>query len=108
MEKPVLFIHGAGAGAFQEDALLAESLQRELGINYIVRYPQMINEDNPTYADWVSQITSEISPLAGNVILVWHSVGGSLLIKYSIRHRDKWVVHDCHTLLRRRRILEMR
>lgn len=89
MKKHVLFIHGAGKGAFEEDALLAESLQRELGTDYLVRYPQMINEDSPEYADWEPQITSEIAALSGKVILVGHSVGGSVLLKYVMENQDR-------------------
>jgi predicted alpha/beta hydrolase family esterase len=89
MKTHILFIHGAGKGAFEEDALLAESLQRELGTNYLVRYPQMINEDSPEYFDWEPQITGEIASLSGNLILVGHSVGGSVLLKYVMENRDR-------------------
>ncbi len=89
MKKQVRFIHGAGKGAFEVDALLAESLQRELGTDYLVRYPQMVNEDSPEYANWEPQITSDIAALSGDVVLAGHSVGGSVLIKYVIDNRDR-------------------
>ncbi len=41
MQKIVLFIRGGGQGAYEADALLAESLQEELGSTYDVRYPTM-------------------------------------------------------------------
>jgi serine hydrolase len=82
MKKHVLFIHGAGEGAYEEDRLLATSLQNALGAAYEVRYPRMLNEGDPAYADWKAQITSELEALEGEVILVGHSVGGSVLIKY--------------------------
>ena len=82
MRKYVLFIHGAGDGAYEEDGLLVASLQNALGSDYEVRYPRMVNEDSPEYADWKAQIASELAALDGEVFLVGHSVGGSVLLKY--------------------------
>jgi uncharacterized protein len=82
MNKSVLFIHGAGEGAYAADQLLAASLQTALGPAYQVRYPRMVNEGDAEYDDWKSQITSELAALDGKVIAVGHSVGGSVLIKY--------------------------
>jgi uncharacterized protein len=82
MKKPVLFIHGAGDGAFEEDELLSASLQNALGLAYDVHYPKMPEEDSATYADWKTVIEQALAPLEGEVILVGHSVGGSVLLKY--------------------------
>jgi hypothetical protein len=82
MKKNVLFIHGAGEGAYEEDRLMVASLQDALGAAYEVHYPRMRNEESPEYADWKPQITSELAALEGDVTLVGHSVGGSVLIKY--------------------------
>jgi uncharacterized protein len=82
MKKYVLFIHGVGEGAYEEDRLLAASLQNALGSAYKVRYPRMLNEASPEYADWKPQIASELAALDGEVTLVGHSIGGSVLIKY--------------------------
>ncbi len=82
MNKHVLFIHGAGEGAFEEDGLLVASLQSALGPAYEVRYPKMPEEDSATYADWKAPIERELASLDDAVILVGHSVGGSVLIKY--------------------------
>ena len=90
MKKHVLFIHGAGDGAFEEDGLLVASLQNALGLAYEVHYPNMPEEDSATYADWKAPIERELVRLDGAVILVGHSVGGSVLIKYlSEQHLDK-------------------
>ena len=82
MEKTVLFIHGVGEGAYEEDGRLAASLQNALGSAYEVRYPKMVNEESPEYADWKAQIAAELATLDGEVFLVGHSVGGSVLLKY--------------------------
>jgi predicted alpha/beta hydrolase family esterase len=82
MKKQVLFIQGAGAGAYKEDEKLAASLRHLLGSSYEVHYPQMQNEDDADYETWVSQIKDELATLNDPVILVGHSVGGSILIKF--------------------------
>src|SRR6185436_5936147 len=83
MKKYVLFIHGGGGeGAYEEDGILAASLQNALGAAYEVRYPKMPLEESAEYADWKAQIAIEWSALDDEVILVAHSVGGSILLKY--------------------------
>ena len=82
MNKHVLFIHGAGEGAFEEDGLLGVSLHNALGLAYDVHYPKMPEEDSATYADWTAPIEREFATLDDDVVLVGHSVGGSVLVKY--------------------------
>jgi uncharacterized protein len=82
MKRYVLFIQGAGAGAYAEDRLLAESLQRELGAGYEVQCPQMPDEENSPYPAWKAEIDSRLAAMKGAVALVGHSVGGSVLLKY--------------------------
>jgi len=81
MRKRVLFIHGGGEGAYEEDRKLAASLQDALGAAYDVRCPKMPNEDRPVYEAWKERITKELDALEGEVILVGHSLGGSILLK---------------------------
>lgn len=78
----VLFIQGGGKGAYQEDAALADSLKRALGPDYDVRYPQMPDEDDPNVESWKGKISSELSRTDAKVVLVAHSVGGSILLRY--------------------------
>jgi predicted alpha/beta hydrolase family esterase len=81
MAKQVLFIQGAGEGVHDcWDNKLVASLERELGEGYIVRYPRMPDEDDPTYAAWKATLTAEFSALQDGAILVGHSVGGTILI----------------------------
>src|SRR5262245_59561075 len=83
MKKYVLFIHGGGGeGAYEEDGILAASLREALGAAYEVRYPKMPLEESAGYADWKTQIAAELSALDDEIILVAHSVGGSILLKY--------------------------
>lgn len=78
----VLFIQGAGEGAYEEDKKLAASLQQSLGSEYNVRYPVMPDEDNAPYDQWTKRIETELATMAEPIILAGHSVGASVLIKY--------------------------
>ena len=81
MRKQVLFIQGAGDGAYDEDEKLVTSLRHWLGSLYDVHYPVMQNETN--YETWTQQIKQALAILNSDaVILVGHSVGASILIKF--------------------------
>jgi len=82
MRRQVLFIHGGGEGAYEEDRKLAVSLQDALGAAYDVRSPKMPDEDRPVYETWKEWIAKELDAPEGEVILVGHSLGGSILLKY--------------------------
>jgi predicted alpha/beta hydrolase family esterase len=80
MKKRVLFVHGAGG--YEEDKKMVAILQDELGAAYDVRCPKMPNEDSPEYEAWKDRIAEELAELNGEVILVGHSLGASILLKY--------------------------
>lgn len=82
MTKQVLFIQGAGEGAYEEDAKLAESLRRVLGPDYEVVYPAMPNEADAPHDDWSRRIEKELAEMQDPVILVGHSIGSSTLLKF--------------------------
>lgn len=83
MAKHILFIHGGGEeSAYDEDEILAKSLQNALGPDFEVRYPKMPLEEGAGYADWKAHIAKQFSALDEDIILVAHSVGGSILLKY--------------------------
>jgi predicted alpha/beta hydrolase family esterase len=81
MEKQVLFIQGGGAGAHDEwDNKLVDSLKRELGSGYEIRYPRMPNEADPSYTLWKTALAEEIAGLDDGAIVMGHSIGGTILI----------------------------
>lgn len=82
MGKLVIFIQGGGEGGYAIDARLVVSLHTALGEPYEVRYPQMnTNETLPDFG-WPEQIGKVISGINGEVILVGHSLGASMLLKF--------------------------
>lgn len=82
MKRQVLFIHGGGQGAYEADKELAANLRDELGAAYHVRCPEMPDEESPEYEAWKEKIEQELAALDGEVILVGHSLGALILLKY--------------------------
>lgn len=79
--RQVLFIQGGGAGVHDAwDDKLFDSLKRELGDGYEVRYPRMPDEDDPSHARWSAAIRREMAALGGGAVVAGHSVGGTILI----------------------------
>jgi hypothetical protein len=82
MKQQILFIQGGGEGAHKADESLVTYLRGALGASYEVRYPTMPNEKHPEYQLWQARIRKELTVLAGDAILIGHSLGGSFLLKY--------------------------
>jgi len=91
MSKQVLFIHGAGDEGYKADALLATALQNELGAAYKVHFPEMPQDETESFfgSQWPKRIGEEIASLKGDVILVGHSLGASMLLKYLSENKVK-------------------
>ena len=83
----VVFIQGGGAGAYDEDAKLADSLRRELGDGFTVEYPRMPREDEPDYDRWRSAIGDALHRIGRATVVVGHSIGGYLLLRYLVTER---------------------
>jgi predicted alpha/beta hydrolase family esterase len=82
-QKQVLFIHGGGEDGYGADSKLAESLRTALGAGYDVHYPKMPDDqENLPDFGWGAQIDKELAAIHDPVILVGHSVGASILLKY--------------------------
>lgn len=79
--KQVLFIQGGGEGTHDAwDNKLADSLRRNLGSGFDVRYPRMPNEDEPDYQTWKAAIAEAMAGLDDGAVVVAHSIGGTILI----------------------------
>lgn len=80
-KRQVLFVQGAGEGAYVADQKLADNLQAQLGDAYTVHYPRMPDEDSPSYEAWKDAMQRSTKELSGELIFVGHSFGASLLLK---------------------------
>jgi len=82
MKKNVLFIQGGGSEEdYEADSKLVTSLQAVLGEDYLVHYPSLPDEGGSDFGR-KKQIGKEISQIKGEIILVGHSLGASMLLKY--------------------------
>ncbi|HVX80545.1 MAG TPA: alpha/beta hydrolase [Devosiaceae bacterium] len=90
MSRDVLFVQGGGEAVHDDwDSHLVESLRRELGPGYRVRYPRMPNEADPSYAIWRDAIEDEFASLGEGALLVAHSVGATILLNTLAERRPR-------------------
>ena len=81
--RNVFFIHGAGDPRHPEGSgQLADYLARELGDDWEVMAPTMPEPDDPHYRPWRDAIEEHLAGLGDDPLLVGHSFGGSVLLKY--------------------------
>ena len=85
--KQILFIHGGGEDGFKADTLLADSLRQKLAGSYEVLNPQLQSNDTDPDFGWLNQIGQGISSVGNEIILVGHSLGASMLLKYLSENR---------------------
>jgi predicted alpha/beta hydrolase family esterase len=78
--KQILFVHGAGEGAYDADAKLAADLRDELGSGYRVHCPRMPNEAAPDAAVWKRRLAKEIAAMGNGAVLVGHSAGATVAV----------------------------
>jgi len=82
MKKNILFIHGGGYGGYEADKELVASLQKLVGIEYHINYPEIVSDESVSDYGWSEQIGTKISYTKSEVILVGHSFGASMILKY--------------------------
>jgi predicted alpha/beta hydrolase family esterase len=79
--RQILFIQGGGEGTHDEwDDKLVDSLRRELGAGFEIRYPRMPDEGDPSGATWVPAIQEQVANLDAGAVVVGHSVGATILV----------------------------
>lgn len=83
----ILFLQGGGKGAHAADQLLADSLGRTLGPSYQVLFPEVPGEAAPRYPAYETLIEAGLQAMGGQVILVGHSLGACLLLKFLAEHK---------------------
>lgn len=98
MTTKVLFVQGGGEGAHAYDAALAKNLGEELGSGYEVIYPKMPNEPDPNYLAWSQCIAASLKTLGNDVVVVGHSIGASVLIKYLVEGAVEHSIAGIHLI----------
>lgn len=91
----VLFIQGGGDGGYETDKKLVSSLKNCLGEDYEINYPEFQSNENEPDFGWTRQIGEKVSKSEDNLILVGHSFGASMILKYlsenSVQNKAKGV-----------------
>lgn len=89
MKKQLLFAHSGGPqGAPGQGSYdLAVYLKNILGEQYNIIYPLIEDPEAPTYAMWKTLFKTQFKGLTQPVILIGHSLGGSMLLKYLSEER---------------------
>lgn len=83
MSTTVVVIHSAGPQADgQGSSRLVAHLRRALTGAQAVRSPALPSPERPTYRAWRAAIDDVLSETDGPLLLVGHSLGGSVLLKY--------------------------
>lgn len=82
MTNQILFIQGGGDDGYNSDKPLVDSLQGALGKTYDVNYPELTSDDSKPDFDWTKQIADKIAAYKDDFIIVAHSFGASMLLKY--------------------------
>lgn len=89
MSRHILFIQGAG----NKDKPLGSGkliayLQKQLGSDYKVLAPDMPDPEHPRFLAWRDQIEQERGKLDADALLIGHSLGGSMLLKFLVEGTD--------------------
>jgi predicted alpha/beta hydrolase family esterase len=83
MQGQVLFVHSAGSqGPEVGSDHLLRYLQAHLGADFEVFSPKMPDPEHPRYVNWKLTLEKQFIILPQELILVGHSLGGSVLLKY--------------------------
>jgi predicted alpha/beta hydrolase family esterase len=80
--KHLLFIQGGGYGGYEADKALVVSLQENLGKEYEIAYPEIKSDEALPDYGWSQQIGEAISRMQQDFILLGHSFGASMILKY--------------------------
>lgn len=81
--REVLFVHSAGPqGPEAGSGPLIHSLAEALGPGFRLHSPAFPNPDNPSYEPWRARLEQVLAGFGGEIVLVGHSLGGAVLLKY--------------------------
>src|SRR6266545_3167078 len=92
MSIDVLFIHGSGPQSGEQgSAPFARHLRQNLGSAFRVMCPAMPAPTKPSHERWKLKLEILLPSEKSPPILVGHSLGGSVLLKYISEHKPKVV-----------------
>ena len=90
MSIDVLFIHSAGPQSREQgSAPFVKHLRQSLGSAFRVTCPAMPTPTKPSYERWKLELDKLLPSEKSPPILVGHSLGGSVLLKYISEHKPR-------------------
>lgn len=90
MKNDVLFIHCAGPQGVQEGSTFLHSYLKEaLGSNYSLVVPEMPDPEAPHYKPWKKKLKQSLQRVNDGVIVIGHSLGASVVLKYFAEKNPK-------------------
>jgi uncharacterized protein len=79
----VLLLHSSGPqGPGEGTAPLADRLREELGSEYEIDFPIMPGLDDPHYVSWSERLGEILAEIDEPIVVVGHSLGASVFLKY--------------------------
>src|SRR5688572_19871847 len=87
MKKEVLFIHSAGPQGYHEGSDYLVTYLRNTLSNYRVLHPKMPDPEHPTYPSWKATLKKEMVDMKEGTVLIGHSLGASVLLKFLTEER---------------------
>ncbi|MGN6249800.1 MAG: alpha/beta hydrolase [Ginsengibacter sp.] len=85
--KQVLFTQGGGERGYEVDKKLVASLKVKLGNEYHIIYSEIRSDLAAPDFGWTKEIGRKISDMKGKLILVGHSFGASMILKFLSEHQ---------------------
>lgn len=82
----IVFVHGAGEGSYEWTIPLVETLKENLDNNYTIHFLKMPDPVKGDYHEWADTVRHAVAPLTNEVILIGHSYGGSVLLRYLVEN----------------------
>ena len=87
MSRYALLVHSAGPqGQGEGSDPFAARLRKELGPDYEVLFPPMPDPDDPHYDPWSRRLEEILDAAESPLVVVGHSLGGSVVLKYLSEH----------------------
>ncbi len=94
----ILFAHsGGGQGSKGQGSFdLVEYLKNELGDDFEILYPIIDDPEAPTYQMWKNLFKKEFKKSDQPTVLIGHSLGGSMLLKFISEEKPNLLISSLH------------
>ena len=91
IQQQILFAHSGGGqdGPGEGSYDLVASLRKKLIGKYKIHFPIIEDPEAPTYEMWKRLIDKELKGIKNPIILIGHSFGGSMMLKYFSEEQPK-------------------